>query len=108
MDTDAFTLVGGIRVIPRTGGGVRTDDSWPLARLAVHRHTITLQSPGAGTLTITRQNLRGVRRWRYMLSRGIAFDARHSDELWIFRTRRGSAILDALHQLGWPPNRIDV
>jgi len=101
LDENSFQVRGGIRVVPRVGGGFRADAGWPMATLRVDRASIVLHEVWAGTLVIGREDLTAIRPWRYALSRGIEFDVVDQDELWIFRTYQGQRIIAGLAALGW-------
>jgi hypothetical protein len=102
MGTDAnvFEVGGGLRIVPRVGGGFRTDGLWG-ASLTADEDSIRLHAFYAGTLVVTRRNLTAIRPWRSILSRGLEFDVSDEDELWIFRTYSGEWILSELAALGW-------
>ncbi|MFY1682986.1 hypothetical protein [Micromonospora sp.] len=99
---EGYSLRGGIRVVPRVGGGFRADSGWPMARLRADPNFITLREIWAGTLMITADNLVAIRRWR---SAGLEFEVGDGDELWIFRTRNVDRLIDRLAALGWTVER---
>lgn len=98
---DWFKVRGGIRVVPRVGGGFRADSGWPMASLKADRETIVLKEAWAGSLVVTRQNLIAIRPWRYAINRGLEFDVQGQDELWIFRTQRPERVSARLASLAW-------
>lgn len=98
---DWFKVRGGIRVVPRVGGGVRADSGWPMASLRADRTMILIKEAWAGPLVVTRQNLIAIRPWRYAIGRGLEFDVQGQDELWIFRTQRPERVGARLASLAW-------
>jgi phosphoglycolate phosphatase-like HAD superfamily hydrolase len=98
----AFRAHGGIRVTPRTGGGVRWSGSLGTATLLADRDVITIKTPGWGTLVVNRRNLTSIRPWRYALNHGVRFETDDCDDTWIFRVSRPHHLLDGLNNLGWP------
>ncbi len=101
LDENSFKVRGGIRVVPRVGGGVRADSGWPMARLRADRASIVLHEVWAGTLMIGREDVTTIQPWHYALNRGIEFDVAGQDEIWIFRTYQGDKIMAGLVALGW-------
>lgn len=98
---DMVKVRGGIRVVPRIGGGFRADSGWPMASLRADRTTIVLTEAWAGSLLVTRQNLIAIRPWQYAIGRGLEFDVQGQDELWIFRTWRPEWVGARLASLAW-------
>jgi hypothetical protein len=99
---DGFSLRGGIRVVPKVGGGVRADSGWPMARLRADSNSITLREIWAGPLVITADNLIAIRRWR---SIGLEFEVADRDELWMFRALNVDRLINRLAALGWTAER---
>jgi hypothetical protein len=97
-----FSLRGGIRVVPKVGGGVRADSGWPMARLRAGQDSVTLREIWAGTLVITADNLIAIRRWR---ESGLEFEVADRDELWMFRTFDVDRLVSRLAALGWTVER---
>ncbi|MFG2012292.1 hypothetical protein ACGFNF_24850 [Micromonospora sp. NPDC048868] len=102
VPSGGFSSRGGIRVVPKVGGGVRADSGWPMARLRADQHAITLREIWAGTLVITADNLIAIRRWR---NTGLEFDVDDRDELWMFRTLDVERLVSRLSALGWSAER---
>ncbi|MFG2167874.1 hypothetical protein [Micromonospora chersina] len=102
MGAGGFSLRGGIRVVPKVGGGVRADSGWPMARLRADQDSITLREIWAGTLVITADNMIAIRRWR---KSGLEFEVADSDELWMFRTLNVDRLISRLAALGWTAER---
>lgn len=102
MDAGEFSLRGGIRVVPKVGGGVRADSGWPMARLRADRGSVTLREIWAGMLVITADNLIAIRRWR---ESGLEFEVADREELWMFRTSDVDRLVSRLSALGWTVER---
>ncbi|MEU7906601.1 hypothetical protein [Actinoplanes sp. NPDC049118] len=98
MDARGFSIRGGIRVVPKVGGGFRADSGWPMARLRADQDSITLREIWAGTLAVTADNLIAIRRWR---EGGLEFEVADHDELWMFRTLNVDRLVNRLAALGW-------
>ncbi|RKN50946.1 hypothetical protein [Micromonospora endolithica] len=98
MGTDEFSVRGGIRVVPKLGGGVRAEAGWPMARLRADRQSIRLRELWAGTLVISADNLIAIRLRR---STGLEFEVTDYDELWIFRSLSVDRVIGRLAALGW-------
>ncbi|MGR6320081.1 hypothetical protein Q2K19_25455 [Micromonospora soli] len=101
MGAGGFSLRGGIRVVPKVGGGVRADSGWPMARLRADQDSIALREIWAGTLVITVDNLVAIRRCQ----NGLEFEVADRDELWMFRTLNVDRLITRLAALGWTAER---
>ena len=93
-------LHGGIRVVPKTGGGWRYDGS-AFTQLIADREVITIATLGE-SLVVTRRNVTMISGWRFGLRRGVQFETNDCDDRWIFRTMDPGRVLDCLRNLGWP------
>jgi phosphoglycolate phosphatase-like HAD superfamily hydrolase len=95
-------LRGGIRVVPKTGGGWRHDGSAFSARLIADRDIITIATMTGDSLIVTRRNLDLISGWRFGPWRGVLFETNDCDDRWIFRTMNPRGVFDCLRDLGWP------
>jgi hypothetical protein len=77
---DRLVVCDGIRVTPRTGGGVRADGGWPTARLIADRNAIEVKHISAGSLAIPHDRPYSISPWKY-LNWAVLFDVDDVDEL---------------------------
>ncbi|MCZ7374719.1 hypothetical protein [Micromonospora sp. WMMC250] len=98
MGAGGFSLRGGVRVVPKSGGGFRADSGWPMARLRADRDSIVLREIWAGTLVITADNVIAIRRHG---NTGVQFEVTDHDELWLFTALRVDRLTSGLNALGW-------
>jgi hypothetical protein len=95
------SYLGGVRVVPRTGGGVRIERE--IARLKANISSITVKPIwGGDSLVVTRENMKSVVVRRHPFSTTIMFDVEGLDELWRFGPWRATEVLARLAELGWP------
>jgi hypothetical protein len=102
MDEQELRTIGGIRITPRVGGGVRWNGSLLTATLVADYDRITIKATWWGSLVVDRHSLISIRPWRYAFNRGIRFEVADNDDIWIFRTFQPKLILDRLQALDWP------